>query len=119
MSQGSILGPLFFLIYIKDLSKNLLSNPKLFAYDTSLFSVVHKLNNSTNNLDEGLKKVNDWATKRKMSLNPEPTKQAQEVIFYCKIKKPLYIPLNFNNTHVKQTTFQKYLVLVLDSQLSY
>ena len=38
--QGSILGPLFFLIYVNDLSDGLTSNPKLFAYDTSLFSVV-------------------------------------------------------------------------------
>ena len=50
--QGSILGPLFFLIYINYLSKNLSSNPKLFANDTSLFSVVHNLNTSTNNLNE-------------------------------------------------------------------
>ena len=45
--QGPILGLLFFLIYI-DLSIDLSSSPKLFAKDTSLFSVVHDMNISTN-----------------------------------------------------------------------
>ena len=86
---------------------------------TRLFSVVHNLNTFTNNLNEDLKKINDWATQWKMSFNPDPTKQAQEVIFSCKVKKPLHIPLNFNNTNVKQTAFQKHLGLILDSQLSF
>ena len=119
MPQGSILRSSFFLIYINELSNNLSSNPKLYADDTSLFSIVHNLNTSTNNPNENLKKINDWATQWKMSFNPDPTKQAQEVIFSRKIIKPLHIPLNFNKTNVKQTVFQKHLGLILHSQLSF
>ena len=59
--QGSLLGPLLFLIYINDLSDNLTSNAKLFADDTSLFSVVHDVNTSAKELNDDLKKINDWA----------------------------------------------------------
>ena len=41
--QGSMLGPLPFLIYINDLADELLSNTKLFADETSLFTVVHNI----------------------------------------------------------------------------
>ena len=101
MSQASILGLLFFFVYINALSKKLSSNPKLFADNTSLFSVVHNLNTPTKNLNEDLKKINDWATQWKMSFNQDPTKQAQEVISSSKIKKTFHTPLNFNNINVK------------------
>ena len=59
--QESILGPLFSLIYIDDLSDDLTSNPKLFADDTSLFHVAQNINSTTIDLNNNLRKVIDWA----------------------------------------------------------
>ena len=55
--KESILEPLLFLIYINDLSDNLSSNPKLFADDTSVFSVVLDINQSGINLNDDLEKI--------------------------------------------------------------
>ena len=58
--QGSILGPLFFLIYINDLATDLKSNVKLFADDTSLFSTVSDPLETANILNKDLDKIREW-----------------------------------------------------------
>ena len=77
MPQGSILGLLLFLIYINDLPNGLQSNPKLFADDTSLFSVVDDIHLSSSELNLDLTKVSDWANQWKMSFNTNPSKQGR------------------------------------------
>ena len=79
--QGSILGPLLFLIYINNLSNSLQSNPKLFADDTSLFATVKDITTSTVSLNNDLTKISEWAVQWKMNFNPDPGKQAQELLF--------------------------------------
>ena len=54
-----------------------------------------------------------------MNFNPEPTKQAQEVIFSRKTKKKTHPPLMFNNANVTQSIFQKHLGIMLDSKLTF
>ena len=79
--QGSILGPMFFLIYINDLLDDLTSNPKSFADDTFLLSIAQNINSTTTNLNSDLSKISDWTFQWKMSYNSDPNKQAHEVIF--------------------------------------
>ena len=55
--QGSILGPLLFLIYINDLSDDLVSNPKLFADGLCLISVVENITKSANDVNNALAKI--------------------------------------------------------------
>ena len=88
--QGSVLGPLLFLIYINDLEKNIKSNVKFFADDTMLYSVVKDPTITALDLNHDLVSINQWARQWKMEFYPDPTKQAKEVLFSCK-KNPLFI----------------------------
>ena len=117
--QESILGPLLFIIYINALSDNLTSNAELFADDTSLFSVVHDVNTSAKKLNDDMKKVNDWDFQWTMIFNPDPSKQAQEVIFSRKSKRSTHPPLVFNNNNASQTYSQKHLGVILDFKLTF
>ena len=117
--QGSILGPLFFLIYINDLSDGLTANPKLFADDTSLFSVVHNTNSTANDLNSDLMKISNWAFQWKMRFNPDPKKQAHEVIFSKKINKINHPPLYFNQNLIKSSSTHKHLGMILNTRLDF
>ena len=117
--QGSILGSLLFLIYINDLHDDLESSVKLFADDTSLFSTVYDPNMSAHQLDKDLKKISDWAYNWKMILNPDLSKQAQEVIFSRKTNKISHPTTTFNTVPVARTSCQKHLGLHLDEKLNF
>ena len=80
--QGSILGPLLFLIYINDISDNLQSDVKLFADDASLFSIAEDPLRSAFQLNNVLQKIQKWAYDWKISFNPDANKQAVEVLFF-------------------------------------
>ena len=59
--QGSVLGPLLFLVYINDLEKNIKSKVKFFADDTMLYSVVNDPEVSAAELNHDLDMVKQWA----------------------------------------------------------
>ena len=63
-----------------------------------MFSVADDVSASARELNDDLKKINKWAFHWKMSFNPDPSKQGQEVI-----KKLPHPPLVFNN-NVLQTS---------------
>ena len=114
--QGSVLGPLLFLVFINDLPDNLICNPKLFADDVSLNAVMSHYTNSTENIENDLKLIHDWSVKWKMVFNPDITKPAEEVLFTNRIST-IYSPISSDDIAIKYVDDHKHLGLVLDSKL--
>ena len=54
-----------------------------------------------------------------MNFNPDPTKQAQELIFSRNVQMTNHPPLFFNENVVPKTTLQKHLGMFLDSKLNF
>ena len=64
-------------------------------------------------------KIDNWAFQWKMSFNPDPSKQVQEVIFSRKLQKSTHLTLSFNNNTVTQSITQKHLGMLLDIKLDF
>ena len=116
--QGSVLGPLLFLLFINDLEAGIISQIKFFADDTSLYSVVRDPEKSARDLNHDLEVINNWAKQWKMSFNPDPTKPAEEILFSHKRPRP-HPPLFFNGVEVKRVEEHKHLGLILDPLLNF
>ena len=117
--QGSVLGPLLFLIYINDLTDNISSSIKLFADDSFIFSRVRDVNTTHEQIVKDLETITRWAYQWKMRFNPDITKQAIEVIFTSKYKKLVHPPLDFNGVPVARECSTKHLGVILDERLTF
>ena len=95
-----MLGPLFFLVYINDLVDTVDSDVKIFADDTSLFSVVRDEAITAQQLNRDLERVRLWAWQWKMEFNANKT---EEVIFSAKRIKPHHPTLFLGNTEVERS----------------
>ena len=91
-------------------------DPNLLADDTALFSTVKVPKRTSNNLSNDLKKINKRAFQWKMTFKPDPTKQAQMVIFSWKTTKKTHPKIFINNISVSKADSQKHLGLHLDSK---
>ena len=61
--------------------------------------IIHDANTTAKQLCEDLDKIKEW------SLNPDQSKQEQEVIFTCNIKKVVHAPILIYDNPVQQTSF--------------
>ena len=110
--EGSILGPLLFVIYISGLSENLESTVKLFADNKSISHIFHDPNASHEILNNDLTRLLEWAYRWKTSFSLDPSKQAQEMLFSIKVTKKDHLNIIFNGNTIKKSANKKTLVQI-------
>ena len=79
--------------------------------------MVHDVTQSTNELNDDLEKISNWAYQWKISFNPGKSKQAQEVTFCCKTQRVIHPSGIFNNMPDICRSCQKHLGIYLDKKL--
>ena len=99
--QGSILGPLLFLVYVSDITDGIESDINLFADDTSLLQIVDDPTTSANTLNADLNRLHQWASQWLVTFNPNKT---EVITFSAKTKKPYHPPLLFTGIPLKDHT---------------
>ena len=107
--QGSVLGPLLFVVFINDVTENLSCNIRLFADDTTLFIDYESETEATN-------KINAWANKWLVTFSPSKT----ETLFVSlKRHDQDPQPVVFDNTIIKEDKSHKSLGMTLSNDLSW
>ena len=114
--QGSILGPLLFLIYINDIVVDIHSSIRLFADDTSLYIVVDNPQQAANLLNADLAKIHLWASRWLVSFNPS---KSESMTLSRKQNKPLHPPLNMAQLNINEVTSHKHLGLIFSDDGSW
>ena len=84
-----------------------------------LYSVVKDPAQTASDLNHDLDVIQKWAYQWKMFFNPDPTKQANEVLFSCKKTPQIHPDIFLGGTVVTQVNEQKHLGLVLEKKLSF
>jgi hypothetical protein len=108
--QGSILGPLLFLVYINDLVDNLNCDPHLFADDTFLLDIFNDPLTSSVKVNADLKVIHDWGITWKVQFNPSKT---QYMIVSKKPNPPQYPHPVFSGIPIDRKDSHKHLGLII------
>ena len=119
--QGSVCGPLLFLLYINDLS-NILENCKasLYADDTVIYISHNKVEDAIKLLQKDLDNLMSWCNENKLTINTKKTK-------YCiygmrsnvKHSKSIDTELSLNGNILDRVCSYKYLGFTLDDHLNF
>ena len=120
--QGSILGPLLFLIYINDIPNSTDLNILSFADDTTIYTSGSNIQQTILKVNSELNKIYIWLCENKLSLNINKTKF---MLFSTKSQNQSNIDLKINGLSIKQAgqnheeTTIKFLGVYLEENLNW
>ena len=110
--QGSILGPLLFLLYINDVVQDIQSCVRLFADDTSLYIIVENPNDAAMLLNSDLETIYKWAETWLVKINPS---KSESLLVSQKSNRNRHPPLIMNNVYINEVTHHKHLGIFLSN----
>ena len=113
--QGSVLGPLLFLLYVNDIHNCVNEHTvRLFADDTNLFIVDPNLTVCRAKAEKALIGINEWLTNNQLTLNIEKTCYS----VFSKTKKKIQ-SIKLNNREIERVSCSRYLGMEVDEELSW
>ena len=113
--QGSILGPVLFILYINDMHKACNLKFVHYADDTTVFISGANLAQLSETLNEELKKIDFWLQANRLSLNVSKSR----VMITSKHSVPVLPAFKMRDVALKQTSTMKFLGVILDNNLSF
>jgi hypothetical protein len=114
--QGSILGPLLFLIFINDITESIESDIHLFADDTSLMDIMENYMTSYDKINRDLERLSTWASKWLVTFNATKTVY---LIVSRKLNPAPKPALLLNGEPVKEVLTHKHLGLTINTSLTW
>ena len=115
--QGSVLGPLLFLIYINDIIDVVNSNIRLFADDTTLHIDVANTVSAADNLNTDMESMIEWSNRWLVTFNPTKT---ESICLYLG-SVTIFTPptLYFENVQLANVNSHKHLGITFKNDLSW
>lgn len=112
--QGSILGPLLFILFVNDIFRLPLKGKlQLYADDASLLYTEENFETLRNNIEHDIKLLTEYFMRNHMAINLDKT----NYIVFSLRGKPQSIPINVNGTEIKQINSARYLGVIIDENL--
>lgn len=113
--QGSILGPLIFLLYINDLPLNVSYPMTLFADDSTAVIKKSENKNYEHEINKTLQEIMSWLESNCLKANLSKTK----IMHFTQKTNPPPVNLVYNNVAIQQEHVTKFLGLTIDHNLSW